>query len=121
MILLYTVIVFYLHCLVSVEPRKFHNIKRREKNAVVNTNNSRVELPTKRYQYKFGGTDDRCQEKEKQEYEKIINIFMNKRKLDFLQNKDISIYTKLEMARDTSIKPDNLEAGGLMNDYNFEL
>ena len=97
-------IIFYLHSLIRFEciKRKFHKIIRRQKNDIVNNkNNSMVELATKGDKHKFGGTDERCKEddkcQEKQEYEKIANIFMNKRKLDFLQNKYIKKTTTFSL------------------------
>ncbi len=76
------------------------------------------------YKNKFNGTDDRYPVSENNTEEinyKIYENIENKRKLDFLQNDHISIYNKLELLRDSSIKPPDLAAGRLMDDYNFDL
>ena len=49
----------------------------------------------------------------------IFRHIENKIKLDILQNKNVSILDKLELLRDGSIKPSNMHAGGLMDDFNF--
>ena len=52
----------------------------------------------------------------------MYNIYQNlekKKLLDKLQNKNISILTKLDLLQDNSIKSPNITAGGLFNDFNF--
>jgi hypothetical protein len=75
------------------------------------------------YKNKFNGTDDRYPVSEnitEEDKYKTFKNYENKRKLDILQNEYISIYDKLELLNDPSIKPYNLNAGGLMDDYEFE-
>ena len=61
------------------------------------------------------------QEQEKEEeddsFYRIDNE--NKKLLDILENDKISINTKLNLLEDNTIKPINLTAGGLMDDFNF--
>jgi hypothetical protein len=52
----------------------------------------------------------------------IYKIQMNlnkKRVLDILQDKNVSINTKLDLIKDNGIKPPNIFAGGLMKDFDF--
>jgi len=47
-----------------------------------------------------------------------IGKFIEKKKLlDILENKKIPIYNKYYLLHDNSIKPPNLKAGGLINDF----
>ena len=52
----------------------------------------------------------------------MYNIYKNhenKKLLDILENDKISINTKLNLLEDNTIKPINLTASGLMDDFNF--
>ena len=49
----------------------------------------------------------------------IYKIHENKKLLDIIENDKISINTKLNLLEDNTIKPINLTAGGLMDDFNF--
>ena len=54
----------------------------------------------------------------------INNIYINhenKKLLDILQNDKISINIKLNLLEDNIIKPINLTAGGLMDEFNFTM
>ena len=51
---------------------------------------------------------------------KIQQHFEKKKILDLLQNKNISLTTKILLLQDSSIKPSNLYGGGLMKDFDFE-
>jgi len=56
--------------------------------------------------------------------EYIYNIYKNhenKKLLDILENDKISINTKLNLLQDSTIKPINLTAGSLMDDFNFTI
>jgi len=56
--------------------------------------------------------------------EYIYNIYKNhenKKLLDILENDKISINTKLNLLQDNTIKPINLTAGSLMDDFNFTM
>ena len=70
---------------------------------------------------KFSGKDERYSENEVVETNKLYENIQNKKILDVLQDNTISIYNKLEMLRDDSIKPCNLHAGGLMEDFEFDI
>lgn len=70
---------------------------------------------------KFSGKDERYSEIEVLEENNIYENILNKKRLDILQDNTISIYNKLEMLRDDSIKPSNLHAGGLMEDFEFDI
>jgi hypothetical protein len=71
---------------------------------------------------KFSGYDERYLDDEgtKMVPTDIFRHIENKIKLDILQNKNVSILDKLELLRDSSIKPSNMHAGGLMDDFNFD-
>ena len=49
-----------------------------------------------------------------------MKYFEKKKVIDILKNENISIYTKLLLVKYATIKPYNLFAGGLMNDFDFE-
>jgi len=52
------------------------------------------------------------------------NIYINhekKKLLDILQNDKVSINIKLNLLHDNTIKPINLTAGGLMDDFKFTI
>jgi hypothetical protein len=51
---------------------------------------------------------------------KIQEYFEKKKLLDILQNKNISLTTKILLLQDSSIRPASLYAGGLMKDFDFE-
>ena len=70
---------------------------------------------------KFSGNDERYTENEVEELNKVYENILNKKYLDFLQDNNISINNKLEMLRDNSIKAPNLHAGGLMEDFEFDI
>jgi hypothetical protein len=70
---------------------------------------------------KFSGNDERyLDEKIKTDPANIFRHIENKIKLDILQNKNVSILDKLELLRDDFIKPLNIHAGGLMDDFTFD-
>lgn len=51
---------------------------------------------------------------------KIQEYFEKKKLLDILQNKNISLTTKILLLQDSSIKSTSLYAGGLMKDFDFD-
>ena len=68
------------------------------------------------------GYDERYVMNKTNDEEQMYNIYQNlekKKLLDKLQNKNISILTKLDLLQDNSIKSPNITAGGLFNDFNF--
>jgi hypothetical protein len=104
----------------------------KQPNNINNICSSSTDLPIKNrilflkqvYKLKHNGTDDRYPASEnitEEEKYKMYKNYENKRKLDLLQNEYISIYNKLPLVEDNSIKPHNFAAGGLMDDYEFEL
>lgn len=56
----------------------------------------------------------------KTELHKIANYFDKKRLLDILENENVSLFTKILLLNDNSIKSTNIFAGGLMNDFDFD-
>jgi hypothetical protein len=73
---------------------------------------------------KFKGIDERHETNATSDEIEKRTIFENiekKFKLDILEDNTISIYEKLELLRDNSIKPVNLAAGDLMNDFEFDI
>ncbi len=76
------------------------------------------------YKSVYSGNDERYPVNETNNHIELNNIYRNnenKKLLDILQNNKISINTKLDLLNNNSIKPSNLMAGGLMDDYNFTL
>jgi len=72
----------------------------------------------------YSGNDERYPVNETNNYIELNHIYKNhenKKLLNILENDEISINTKLDLLKDSSIKPMNLKAGGLMNDFNFTL
>jgi hypothetical protein len=72
----------------------------------------------------YKGNDERYPINETNNQTQLYNIYKNyekKKLLDVLQNDKISINTKLDLLHDNSIKPINLKAGGLFDDFNFTL
>ena len=70
------------------------------------------------------GNDERYPINETNNEAEIYNIYKNhenKKLLDILQNDKISINIKLNLLEDNTIKPINLTAGGLMDDFNFTI
>ena len=70
------------------------------------------------------GNDERYPINETNNEAQMNNIYINhekKKLLDILQNDKISINTKLDLLEDNTIKPINLTAGGLMDDFNFTI
>ena len=70
------------------------------------------------------GNDERYPINETNNEAQMNNIYINhekKKLLDILQNDKISINIKLNLLHDNSIKPINLTAGGLMDDFNFTI
>jgi hypothetical protein len=57
---------------------------------------------------------------EKVTLHKIYKHFQNKNLLDILKNENISLVTKILILNDNSIKKNNIFAGGLMKDFDFE-
>jgi hypothetical protein len=51
----------------------------------------------------------------------LKKMFEKKRLLDILQDDNESINTKFELLKDNSIKAPNLKAGGLLNEFDFNL
>lgn len=49
----------------------------------------------------------------------VMQYFEKKRMIDILKDKNVSIYTKILLLQDTSIKPYNIFAGGLIDDFDF--
>ena len=76
------------------------------------------------YRSVYRGNDERYPINETNNDVEIYNIYKNhenKNLLDILQNDKISINIKLDLLQDNTIKPINLTAGGLMDDFNFIL
>ena len=76
------------------------------------------------YRSVYTGNDERYPINETNNEVEIYNIYKNhenKNLLDILQNDKISINTKLDLLQDNTIKPINLTAGGLMDDFNFTM
>jgi hypothetical protein len=76
------------------------------------------------YRSVYRGNDERYPINETNNEAEIYNIYKNhenKKLLDILENDKISINTKLDLLQDNTIKPINLTAGGLMDDFNFIL
>jgi hypothetical protein len=76
------------------------------------------------YRSVYTGNDERYPTNETNNEAQINNIYKNhenKKLLDILQNDKISINTKLNLLEDNTIKPINLTAGGLMDDFNFTM
>lgn len=69
----------------------------------------------------FSGKDERYPENEVVEVNKVYENIQNKKYLDILQDNTISIYNKLELLRDNSIKVCNLHAGRLMEEFEFDI
>ena len=70
------------------------------------------------------GNDERYPINETNNEAEIYNIYKNhenKKLLDILQNDKISINIKLNLLEDNIIKPINLTAGGLMDEFNFTM
>ena len=122
----------YLHNFISDSKLNCHKINHKQPNVLniifFNSNDlpikNRLVFLKRVYKNKFNGTDDRYPASEnitEEEKYKTFKNYENKRKLDILQNEYISIYDKLDLLNDPSIKPYNLNAGGLMDDYEFEL
>lgn len=123
------VILFYLH--VFVASNKINNNKinynHLSDNHFIAKPNTLPIQPKKLFSkgyysnIKFSGKDERYPEIEVVEQNKLYEHIQNKKYLDILQDNNISIYNKLEMLRDNSIKPPNLHAGGLMEDFEFDI
>jgi len=76
------------------------------------------------YRSVYTGNDERYPINETYNDVEIYNIYKNhenKKILDILQNDKISINIKLNLLEDNTIKPINLTAGGLMDDFNFTM
>ena len=70
------------------------------------------------------GNDERYPINETNNEAQMNNIYKNhenKKLLDILQNDKISINIKLNLLEDNIIKPINLTAGGLMDEFNFTM
>ena len=79
---------------------------------------------SKTYKSDNTGNDERYPINETNNQTQLYNINKNyekKKLLDILKNDKISINTKLKLLEDNSIKPINLKAGGLLDDFNFTL
>jgi hypothetical protein len=76
------------------------------------------------YRSVYTGNDERYPINDTNNEVEIYNIYKNhenKKLLDVLQNDKISINIKLDLLQDNTIKPINLTAGGLMDDFNFTI
>jgi len=76
------------------------------------------------YRSLYTGNDERYPINDTNNEVEIYNIYKNhenKKLLDVLQNDKISINIKLDLLQDNTIKPINLTAGGLMDDFNFTI
>jgi len=76
------------------------------------------------YRSVYTGNDERYPNNESNNDTKLHNIYKNhenKKLLDILQNDKISINTKINLLHNNTIKPINLTAGGLIDDFNFTL
>ena len=72
----------------------------------------------------YTGNDERFPINETTNEAQMNNIYINhekKKLLDILQNDKVSINIKLNLLHDNTIKPINLTAGGLMDDFNFTI
>ena len=101
----------------------FQNNDKRNSNLFLKSSNT---LNNKDLNFKLTGIDERyiyCKnETNKAEtLYKIIENFEKKKILNTLENNNISINTKLKLLEDNSIKPLNLKAGGLMQDFDFTI
>jgi hypothetical protein len=70
----------------------------------------------------YTGNDERYPNNETNNEYEIYNIYKNdenKKILYILQNDKISINSKLDLLEDNTIKPINLTAGSLIEDFNF--
>ena len=77
-----------------------------------------------KYSSFYTGNDERYPINETNNDVEIYNIYKNhenKKLLDILKNDKISINTKLNLLEDSTIKPINLTAGSLMDDFNFTM
>ena len=104
---------FFLLCFV-IYFKKYINNKSYLLSTFSNTN----------YRSVNSGNDERFPINDTNNEAQIINIYKNhekKKLLDILQNDKISINIKLDLLEDNTIKPINLTAGGLMDDFNFTL
>ena len=91
-----------------------------------NRNNSNLSSNLKNTYYRIfnTGNDERYPINEKNNETQLYNIYKNferKKLLDILENDKISINTKLSLLEDNSVKSNNLNAGGLMDDFNFTI
>ena len=94
------------------------------KKYIRNNSNSLSSFSNTYYRTIYSGYDERYPVNQTDNDVQLNNIYRNnknKNLLDILQNDKISINKKLDLLKDNSIKPTNLKAGGLMNDYNFTL
>ena len=76
------------------------------------------------YRSMNSGNDERFPINDTNNEAQINNIYINqenKKLLDILQNDKISINIKLNLLEDNIIKPINLTAGGLMDEFNFTM
>ena len=76
------------------------------------------------YRSANSGNDERYPINETNNEAQRYNIYINhenKKLLDILQNDKISINIKLNLLEDNIIKPINLTAGGLMDEFNFTM
>jgi hypothetical protein len=74
------------------------------------------------YRSIYTGNDERYPNNVTINEVEMYNIYKNhenKRLLDILENDKVSINTKLNLLQDNTIKPINLTASGLMDDFNF--
>jgi len=82
---------------------------------------------SKKNDHKYDGFDHRYNKNETHDETdeqiklyQIHNYFENKKLLDILKNENVSIITKVFILNDNSIKKNDIFAGGLMKNFDFE-
>jgi hypothetical protein len=104
---------------INNNPKKYTNTNTNPNLLPINRHNDL--LMKKCSTIKFSGYDERYLDDEiiKTDPSNIFRHIENKIKLEILENKSVSIFDKLELVKDNHIKPSNIHAGGLMDDFNF--
>ena len=81
-------------------------------------------IPNKPVLKKSSGYDERYSlNNTNSDNEKLFNIasYLRKKKLlNILENKNVALTTKIFLLNDITIKPNNIFAGGLMRDFDFD-
>jgi hypothetical protein len=95
-----------------------------QNNKLIPTKNISNTFQSKKDDYKYDGFDHRYVNLNKTDQQiilyKIHNYFQNKKILNILKNENISLTTKVFLLNDNSIKKNDIFAGGLMKDFDFE-